>query len=112
MLFLLLKLCSQEVRCLISWREAMICLVEPNCIDLHGLSFREYLIFFDLILISIPVSEKSCEDTEQLVINWPDRILPHFNDYLKKGYYPFVFEDPHSYYEKFIELLTKAFLKI
>ena len=37
-----------------------------------------------------------------------DRLLPHFEDYLKKGYYPFVFEDPHSYYEKVSRVIDKT----
>ena len=34
--------------------------------------------------------------------------LPHFADFLKMGYYPFVFEDPHSYFEKVSRVIDKT----
>lgn len=77
---------------------------------LHGMSVREYLNFildidlkpisFQDILESTPTAIKQLKDV--------DRLLPHFNEYLMNGYYPFVFEDPHSYYEKVTRVIDKT----
>lgn len=77
---------------------------------LHGLSFREYLNFaLDLNLKPIPFQEILEDTTASLSqLKGIDRILPHFEEYLKKGYYPFVFEDPHSYYEKVSRVIDKT----
>src|ERR1700722_17420395 len=77
---------------------------------LHGLSFREYLNFaLDLNLKPIPLSEILENTTASLgQLKGIERILPHFGDYLKKGYYPFVFEDPHSYHEKVSRVIDKT----
>ncbi len=72
---------------------------------LHGLSFREYLNFvgdFDLNPISF---ETLLQEPPQVDVL---RLLPHFQDYLKHGYYPFVLEDVHSYYEKLIRVIDKT----
>jgi len=77
---------------------------------LHGLSFREYLNFtLDAHLESIAF-QKILENTAEALnlVKGVDRILPHFEDYLKQGYYPFVFEDPHSYYEKVVRVIEKT----
>lgn len=77
---------------------------------LYGLSFREYLNFtLDLDLKPIAYAD---------LLNAPDRcleglkgtakLLSHFEDYLKMGYYPFFFEDPHSYYEKLSRIIEKT----
>ncbi len=77
---------------------------------LHGLSFREYLNFTeDLNLKAIPFQEVLEDTTASLSqLKGIDRMLPHFDEYLKKGYYPFVFEDPHSYYEKMSRIIDKT----
>lgn len=77
---------------------------------LHGLSFREYLnLTLGLDLKPIPLQE-ILENTKGSLSQLKDveRILPHFEDYLKRGYYPFVFEDPHSYYEKIFRVMDKT----
>lgn len=77
---------------------------------LHGLSFREYLNFsLDLHLQPIGLQDL-LEDTATSLkqLKGVDRILPHFGDYLKNGYYPFVFEDPHSYYERVSRVIDKT----
>ena len=77
---------------------------------LHGLSFREYLnLTLDLDLKPIPLQE-ILEDTTGALkqLKNIDRILPHFEEYLKKGYYPFMFEDPQSYYEKLSRVMEKT----
>lgn len=77
---------------------------------LYGLSFREYLNFaLGLNLKPISFQEIIENTTASLSqLKAVDRILPHFEDYLKKGYYPFVFEDPHSYYEKVSRVIDKT----
>lgn len=77
---------------------------------LHGLSFREYLNFaLDLHLQPIPFEEILKDPNSCLnQLKGVDRILPCFEDYLKMGYYPFVFEDPHSYYEKISRVIDKT----
>ena len=75
---------------------------------LDGLSFREYLNFtLDLKLEPLPwedLLQGSGKNWEQIV----PRILPHFETYCKQGYYPFVFEDPHSYHEKVTRIIDKT----
>lgn len=72
---------------------------------LHGLSFREYLNFSQNLHL------KPCS-FEELVqgIAPPEipKILTHFETYLAQGYYPFVFEDPHSYHEKVSRIIEKT----
>jgi len=72
---------------------------------LPGLSFREYLNFacnFDLNPISL---ETLLQGPSTIEI---PRLLPHFQDYLRHGYYPFVLEDVHSYYEKLTRVIDKT----
>ena len=77
---------------------------------LQGLSFREYLNFvLDLHLQPLSyesVLENTIPSLSQL--KGVDRILPHFEKYIEKGYYPFVFEDPDSYYEKVSRVIEKT----
>lgn len=77
---------------------------------LHGMSFREYLNFSldcDFKPISFQeILEDPIASLSQL--KGVERILPHFEEFLKKGYYPFVFEDPHSYYEKVSRVIDKT----
>ena len=77
---------------------------------LHGLSFREYLNFtLELNLKSISFNEILENPIASLSqLKGVEKILPHFEDYLKLGYYPFVFEDPHSYYEKVSRVIDKT----
>ena len=73
---------------------------------LQGLSFREYLNFVcDLDLEVVPL-QTALKDSNSIVE--VPRMLTHFHDYLKNGYYPFVFEDAHSYYEKLTRVIDKA----
>ncbi len=77
---------------------------------LQGLSFREYLNF-TLNLNLQPVSFQEILENPAAALSQLKgigRILPHFDEYLKKGYYPFVFEDPHSYYEKISRVIEKT----
>mgnify|MGYP001583299576 CR=1 FL=1 len=72
---------------------------------LHGLSFREYLNFVgDFDLKAIPFNKLLHEPP---TVHIP-RLLPLFQDYLQHGYYPFVLEDVHSYYEKLTRVIDKT----
>lgn len=77
---------------------------------LHGLSFREYLnIKLNMQLDPIPFQELLEDPTGALSkLKEVTRLLHHFESYLKEGYYPFVFEDPHSYYEKVSRVIDKT----
>jgi len=72
---------------------------------LHGMSFREYLNF------SQNLDLKPCSFQELLrgeeAAKMP-KILTYFETYLNRGYYPFVFEDPHSYHEKTSRIIEKT----
>ncbi len=58
---------------------------------LHGLSFREYLKFFHNYTTEVyPLKQIVNNEVKLPNINHP---LPLFNDYLKRGYYPFGLED-------------------
>ena len=59
--------------------------------SMQGLSFREYLqLFHDLSVPSFPLEEILAHKAEIPDIQHP---LPLFEDYLKRGYYPFALED-------------------
>lgn len=73
---------------------------------LNGMSFREYLNFCtdeDLP----PILESHLHEENRSLANIP-QIFKRFDDYLRQGYYPFVFEDPHSYYEKLQRVIDKT----
>ena len=75
--------------------------------NLKGLSFREYLslnriIDFPLLSLDdlfIKQSSFSLEIADHL------RILPHFRNYLKTGYYPFFKEAPDHYFSRLNEVI-------
>lgn len=77
---------------------------------LYGLSFREYLNFtLDLDLQPIAYMDLLKAPEQCLAcVNNVAKILTHFENYLQMGYYPFFFEDPHSYYEKLSRIVEKA----
>ncbi|MGD9108126.1 MAG: AAA family ATPase [Gammaproteobacteria bacterium] len=77
---------------------------------LTGLSLREYINFKYEKNISVI-------EFDDLITNYKkyDATLPHipkikgiFHEYLQNGYYPFVFEDQHSYYEKLAQIIDKT----
>lgn len=77
---------------------------------LPGLSFREYLNIHDNQSID-PISlETLCADP--MVYN---QLLPslkmiqgHFQTYLQQGFYPFINDNPLSYYEKLLRIVDKT----
>jgi len=77
---------------------------------LHGMSFREYLnMTLGLNLQPISFEEILNHPREALSqLKEVDRVPAHFEEYLKKGYYPFLWEDPHAYYEKMSRVVDKT----
>lgn len=77
---------------------------------LHGLSFREYLNFsLNLSLVPINMGDILQDSLNSInQVKAVPKILTHFENYLKNGYYPFVFEDVHSYYEKVLRIVEKT----
>lgn len=72
---------------------------------LHGLSFREYLNFSQ----NLQLEPRSFEEfLHGIGVSEIPKILTYFEDYLAQGYYPFVFEDPHSYHEKVSRIIEKT----
>ncbi|MFO7924641.1 MAG: AAA family ATPase [Bacteroidales bacterium] len=75
---------------------------------LAGLSFREYLVMNGIINFkSLPLNN--------LIANHQDisneitgriKIIPHFKEYLKTGYFPFYNEDPSSYFYRLNSILN------
>lgn len=72
---------------------------------LSGLSFREYLNFSQNL--SLPPFSLDELLKEHKSVELP-KILTYFENYLAQGYYPFVFEDPHSYHEKTSRIIEKT----
>ncbi len=77
---------------------------------LAGMSFREYLNFHASLQIQPILLTELLENTQQL-----DRVFPHINkikgyfqDFLQNGFYPFMLEDPLSYYEKLLRVIDKT----
>lgn len=79
-----------------------------NTYRLPGLSFREYLHFSRELEIS-PISfEKLVADPRNFSnFSQIDTVLGHFKTYLEVGYYPFIFEDPSTYYERVSAIINK-----
>lgn len=75
---------------------------------LAGLSFREYLELKELFTYS-EVSLVNILDHHQEIstaITGKIKIIPHFKEYLKTGYYPFYLEDPPDYYNRLNSILN------
>ncbi|HSX11083.1 MAG TPA: AAA family ATPase [Chlamydiales bacterium] len=72
---------------------------------LQGLSFREYLNFSQKLHLAPCTFQELLQGAA--VPELP-KILTYFETYLTQGYYPFVFEDPHSYHEKVSRIIEKT----
>ena len=81
-----------------------------NLYHLHGLSFREYLNFFhDIDQPAMSFSDLIAHPEEYASsISSIPKLLGHFEDYLARGYYPYVEVDMLSYYEKIHQTIDKA----
>lgn len=77
---------------------------------LPGLSFREYLKFkniceYPAISLDDILTRKSEVEKELVII---DRILGHFHDYLKKGYFPFSLNEEGDYTARILNVINKT----
>jgi uncharacterized protein len=79
-----------------------------NIYHLPGLSFREYLSFTQKLNTAVVPFKKLLNDPKEFssLGNIPT-VLGHFRTYLEKGYYPFIFEDPSTYAERIMQIVTK-----
>ena len=77
---------------------------------LNGLSFREYLNFKTQSKIESVSFESLMKNHHQYDGQWSQipKLMGHFKDYLRYGYYPFLFEDTLSYYEKISQIIEKT----
>lgn len=76
---------------------------------LPGMSFREYLNFSNNLQLK-PISYQALLSQSHdlnTVITKIDRIKGLFQDYLRRGYYPFSLEDPLHYDEKLLRVIEK-----
>lgn len=75
---------------------------------LPGLSFREYLNFVEKErLEKISLTELLKDPTQFNTLSTTNRLLGYFKEYLCSGYYPFVFEDSHTYHERVMRIIEK-----
>lgn len=75
---------------------------------LPGMSFREYLNFMNHTDIKpIKFSALLANPRAFNKLGMIDTVMGHFKKYLATGYYPFVFEEPHSYYERVMRIIEK-----
>lgn len=75
---------------------------------MQGLSFREYLQFYENIRIE-PVSLKEVLDAPEKIcseVNAQCRPLPLFKDYLKHGYFPFYMDNKIDYYTQIEQVVN------
>ena len=77
---------------------------------LKGLSFREYLAFEGVKNERVHTLEEVISDHRQIAsgIVSDVKILPHFEAYLKKGYYPFYKESYALYEQRIVEVVNKV----
>lgn len=79
-----------------------------NIYHLPGLSFREYLLFAQNLKIPVaPFKELIASPKDFTHFGHIDTVLGHFRTYLEKGYYPFFFEDPQTYSERIMQIVSK-----
>ena len=76
---------------------------------LSGMSFREYLNFsqktnFEAIELSALLANPVAFNKLGMI----DTVMGYFKKYLATGYYPFVFEDEHTYYERIMRIINKV----
>ena len=77
---------------------------------LKGLSFREYLAFEGVGTFAVLPLEEILANHRQLASRIVEKIkiLPHFEAYLKKGYYPFYKESHALYEQRIVEVVNKV----
>jgi len=81
-----------------------------NLHTLYGLSFREYLNFYQGLTqptISFDDLMSHSDEIANTLSKLP-RLLGHFQDYLATGYYPYYSEDTRGFYDKMHQSIDKA----
>ena len=69
---------------------------------LNGLSFREYLSMNNVFHFNFSTIEEVISGHVDIAnqITTDIKILPHFQNYIEYGYYPFYSENPEQYYQR------------
>ena len=77
---------------------------------LEGLSFREYLTISEITYLQAVTLEDILCNHQSIASEIANKIkiLPHFENYIKQGYYPFLLETTslQSYYERIQQVIT------
>ena len=73
---------------------------------LPGLSFREFLLLNNHFKYTPPSFDTLIEHHQEIAseITKQIKIIPHFQDYLKWGYYPYYKEGRDNYYQRLNEV--------
>lgn len=76
--------------------------------SLSGLSFREYLELNDLLNFESVKLEELLNKHQDISkeITRETKIIPHFKDYLKRGYFPFYNESPSAYFDRLNSIIN------
>ncbi len=78
--------------------------------DLEGLSFREYLVINHIVQIDPLPLDDILTRHQQIAAGITSRlkVLPHFEQYVRQGYYPFFLETSSavSYYDRIQHVIT------
>lgn len=66
--------------------------------ELTGLSFREYLHFFHGQVYPIFTLEEIIKNPQRIIssLQFPQKVLPLFKNYLRYGYFPFSYHEPEG----------------
>ena len=77
---------------------------------MNGLSFREYLMFEDVLQHEKLSLDDILKHHVQIAVDIADkvRILPHFERYCRHGYYPFYKEDLEGFHAKLMEVAQQT----
>lgn len=76
---------------------------------LPGLSFREYLNFVTgKQHEAIPFKSLLNQTKKYSELGSIEKLKGHFKQYLLKGYYPFVLDNPEDYYERVVRVIEKT----
>ncbi len=75
---------------------------------LAGLSFREYLSLNEIFAINSFLLNDILTNHQEITgsISKKIKIIPHFKEYLKTGYFPFYKEDPLNYFNRLNAILN------
>lgn len=78
--------------------------------NMNGLSFREYLMFENLLQFQKLSLNDILKKHGQIAMAIADKIhiLPHWENYYRHGYYPFYKEDLQGYHAKLLEVAQQT----